>query len=734
MATDRNAGRPRLATLLFDPSPETELRLALEGLATRLRHAVEVPIVAFVVADDADAIPSVMGISVAPDADPNGVLKEVLTADGQMLGLIGDAVDTGAPVGWPRLTDHATVLSRLSHLAAAGHNAAGAQRLLNGASGVAVPLGTPNTPHLGAVALISLDPRQPAGSALTDRIEEVTPQLSLTVRNHQWRDRNRRSRLIHEAVVEGSPNGIIVTDLRERVTTVNRSASAFLGVDLSKFLGQPIRDVIEQLRPQIVDPARYTARTIALHDGHETANDEIETVAGRILERYSAPVMDTSGEPLGRVEILSDVTSHREALTEAQRLATETARLRLLEERRAQEEMALARAAHMMASALTLSDIHEHLLDQAEELSGCDAAAVLVADAHGEIQPAATRGFSEAEAEQMAVPATDSLVARVLSGRHPFICNDADAERRTGRKIPGLDHVRSFVQVPLALGERIYGVLWATSSRPRAFGARELRLLTELGRHAEAAIQNALQFEQERHIAATLQYALLPDDLPVVPGLAMAALYRAAAGSRVGGDFYGAWELPDGRVGVVVGDVSGKGAEAAGVTAMVRYMVEGMSMREPEPGRLLGDLGDLIRGRLPEASLVTVLLVVIDADRAALSWASAGHVPALVLGVAGAVTALEERGPPCGAFPGVTYDTHHASFAGGETLVLYTDGILEARREHEMFGEERLAQILAAHAGDAPRDLARVIYSAARVFSSGHIDDDVAIAVVNRTT
>jgi serine phosphatase RsbU (regulator of sigma subunit) len=470
-----------------------------------------------------------------------------------------------------------------------------------------------------------------------------------------------------------------------------------------------------------------------LHDSDETLSGEVETAAGRILERHSAPIVDTSGEPLGRVEMLIDVTPYRQALIEAQQLATEAARLRLEEERRAQEETALARAAHMMASALTLSDIHEHLLDQAAELSGSDAGAVLVVDAHGEIQPAATRRFSDDATGQMVLASDDPLVARVIAGRRPFICNDADAERRAGRSIPAPDHVQSFVQVPLALGERVYGVLWVTSRRLRAFGARELRLLSELGRHAEAAIQNALQFEQERHIAATLQYALLPDDLPVVPGLSMAALYRAAAGSRVGGDFYGAWSLPGGQIGVVVGDVSGKGAEAAGVTAMVRYMVEGMSMREPDPGRLLSDLGDLIHHRLPEASLVTVLLMVIDADRAGFSWSSAGHVPALLLDGAGVVHALEDPGPPCGAFPGTTYTNHQRPFGVAETLVLYTDGILEAHREGEQFGEERLAEIVSSHAGDPPRGLARAIYSAARVWTAGHIDDDVAIAVVNRT-
>jgi PAS domain-containing protein len=255
VATERRLTPAPLEGLLFDPSPETELRSALEALATRMRRAVDVAIVAFVVVDEIDTVPSVLGLSIAPDADPTGALFETLSADAELLGLFAEATDTAAVVNWPRLVDEPRVLDRLTQLAEAGHNAARVRRLLNGASAVAVPLGTPNTPRLGAVALISLDPRQPTDTRLVERLAEVAPRLALTVRNHQWRDRNRRSRLIHEAVVEGSPNGIIITDLRGRVTTVNQAASTILDVDLSLIVGRPLREVIEQLAPSLCTTA-----------------------------------------------------------------------------------------------------------------------------------------------------------------------------------------------------------------------------------------------------------------------------------------------------------------------------------------------------------------------------------------------------------------------------------------------------------------------------------------------
>ena len=128
----------------------------------------------------------------------------------------------------------------------------------------------------------------------------------------------------------------------------------------------------------------------------------------------------------------------------------------------------------------------------------------------------------------MAYRAGEGYVGRVVTDRRPFICNDTLVDERVSRRIVGPEGIRSFMHVPLVLGERVYGVVSVNSHHPRAFGERELRVIDELARHAASALQNALQFEQERHIAETLQQALLAEELPEVPGLELAALYQAA--------------------------------------------------------------------------------------------------------------------------------------------------------------------------------------------------------------
>ena len=423
----------------------------------------------------------------------------------------------------------------------------------------------------------------------------------------------------------------------------------------------------------------------------------------------------------------------RAALGAAQRLAEERATLLEREERRAREEMQLARAAHMMASALTRADVHEQLLEQATQLVSADKCAVLALDRRGDVFPAATRGFLDETVAHMGFEFGEGVVGRVLATRRPFICNDTERDARVSRRITRPEGIRSFMHVPLVVGERVYGLLSVNSATPRAFGERELRVVTELTRHAAVALQNALQFDQERHIAETLQQALLAEELPKVPGLEMAALYQAAAGSGVGGDLYNVWRLPHGEVGVLLGDVSGKGVEAAGVTAMVRYMTEALGQHQRSPGGLLTELNELLCPRLADGSLVTAFIAVLHPAADTLRWSSAGHPPPLVVDAEGRSRWLEDPGPPCGVFHGVGYADHVEPFRLGDLLFAYTDGLIEARRGDRQFGEDNLRGALLEALGQPPRALARSVYAAARAWSDGRIADDVAIAVVSRT-
>jgi PAS domain S-box-containing protein len=535
------------------------------------------------------------------------------------------------------------------------------------------------------------------------------------------------------AAVMSSPVGMIVTDADEVIAVVNRAACELLEVDAGDLVGRPVQEATaERLRWRFVNPdesaeALRAARTA----GDPRCPCDLETVDGRTVRVRCAPLTDAEGSPCGRVETLTDISETRAALVRATNLASERARLLEREERRAREEAALARAAHMLASALTPSDVHAHLIEQARELvPPCEKVAVLVADPRGTVTAAAQEGFRPETVARMVFRRDEGTVGRVMAGGRAFICNDTAAEPRGSSAITGPEGIRSFMHVPIVLAERAYGMIALNSSRPRAFGERELRLVGELTRHAAGALQNALQFAQERHIAGTLQRALAAGEPPPVHGLEIAALHRPATGVQVGGDICAAWRTPGGGAALLIGDVSGRGIEAAGLAVMVRHMAEALSRHHRDPGDLLTELNEMLAARLPDGSLVTLAMAVADPQGGSLTWANAGHPAPVLLRAAGPVTTLGDPGPPCGAFTGHRFPGRRTPLNAGDLLVLYTDGITEARRRGREFGEHALHELLCSLAHLPAADLPGEVVGTVQEWCEGALDDDVAVAVV----
>lgn len=712
-----------------------ELSGALDQIAERVHEVVPVDLVAVHVVDETDLDAVTHGYCVGPS--PAGqALAPLLTAEGPDPIGIGEAARrAGEPVVWPRVIAEPDEIEHLGRMADRGGPAGALHRLLLEASAVAVPIGTVHAPALGAVALLTLSRTAPLPPSAVEDLLAVAPQIALTARNAQLAARSRRNRQTLEGVISSSRLGVIVSDVRGRLSLANAAASSLLGVDLSPHVGLPMRRIIDDvLKWRFTNPEEFAARAHAIHaDPGCEATVDGETVDGLAIEYSSSPVRDAADAIVGRVEVLHDVSPARLALAEARRLAAERAQLLEREERRAHEEMALTRAAHQMASALTPAEIHEHLLDNAHALvAACEKSAVLTVDGRGIALPAATRGFSEETVKRMTFRAGEGVLGRVVTERRSFVCNDTLVDERISQRITQPEGIRSFVHVPLVLGDKVYGVVSANSSQPRAFGERELKLMSELALHAASALQNALQFEQERHIAETLQQALLAEEPPRIPGLELGTLYQPAAGSQVGGDFYSLWPLPGGRLAILVGDVSGKGVEAAGVTAMVRYMAEALSQHRTEPAELVDELNDLLCARVPDGSLVTLVHAVVDPAADELRSCCAGHPPPVILEPGSGLRTIEDQCPPCGVFPGQRYRQRVEPFRRGELLVLYTDGIIEARRGGREFGEEGLHEALLDAVGESPDRIARMVHLAARTWCGGSLTDDVAIAVVKR--
>ena len=263
--------------------------------------------------------------------------------------------------------------------------------------------------------------------------------------------------------------------------------------------------------------------------------------------------------------------------------------------------------------------------------------------------------------------------------------------------------------------ERLVGIMVDATERKRA--EEELRA----------------SHERFASLNRTLQASLLPPHLPEIYGLEVAARYRPAGhGHEVVGDFYDLFEVGDEGWGVVIGDVCGKGAEAAALTALARYTVRAAAMRERIPSRVLGMLNEAVLAADTEERFCTAVfaLVVPDGDGMACTLACGGHPLPLVLRADGTVEAIGRPGTLLGLWPELDLADEGVSLAAGDALVFYTDGALEARHGREQLGEERLRELVGQCVGLRAPEIADAVAQGVEAFELGMAGDDLAVVVL----
>lgn len=270
----------------------------------------------------------------------------------------------------------------------------------------------------------------------------------------------------------------------------------------------------------------------------------------------------------------------------------------------------------------------------------------------------------------------------------------------------------------------------AVLSRTTVFDATERRSyereLLRAKREAEEAGARASL------LAETLQRSLIPPAPPTIPGLEVAAIYRPAGpGDQVGGDFYDVFETGRGDWAVVLGDVCGKGPEAATVTALARYTLRAMAMRTRRPSRILTALNEALLLQHPERFCTVVYARVQDVrGRWRVTLGCGGHPVPIRLTAAGEAVPLGCAGTVIGVLDDPELNDVRIELHPGESMVLYTDGVTEGRSGNEFYGEERLLGLLAASAGADAAKLAETIEADVLDFQGGIPRDDVAAVVL----
>lgn len=325
----------------------------------------------------------------------------------------------------------------------------------------------------------------------------------------------------------------------------------------------------------------------------------------------------------------------------------------------------------------------------------------------------------------------DGGVGRV-AGTHVNPALAADVRRAGIGALVG--EPTDLVEAPLIARGRMLGTLTlGTGASGRRYDERDATLIRQLSWRAALAIDNARLYDAQRHIAVTLQRGILPPALPEIPGVEAAARFSPMGdGLEVGGDFYDLFAVGDAWM-AVMGDVCGKGVEAAALTSLARHGIRTISRGGSAPGEVLRELNDVIvqsRGLDTRFSTVACARLMMGAGAVVATVASAGHPLPLVVRARGDVETLGEPGMLMGPFAEIRVADRSGELRPGDALVLYTDGVTEARRAREMFGEERLRELLGRPAGRSAEEIAEAVESAVVAFHGGPLDDDLAVLVL----
>ncbi len=448
----------------------------------------------------------------------------------------------------------------------------------------------------------------------------------------------------------------------------------------------------------------------------------VQTSGGRmlgVLALSSAPPRPPLGpEQLRVTEVFAGLAA----------LALERTELLEREARRAEAEELLHQAAQRMTASLDLDTVYASIVEQAARLAEAPTALLLRLDgATPTLRCVASVGATERLVNHR-YALGEGMVGAVAAGGEPYVSRAEDRHRFLAWI--EAEGVRSFVHVPLELGPRRFGVLTVCHPEADGLDAAGLALLESLGRPAAAAIANALEFQHERRIANALTRGFIPGTPPELEGFSLGVVYEPVGHEVSGGDAFGVWRLPGGALAVLVGDVSGKGVEVAATSAMVRFFVEARTWDSHCPAEVLAQTNAILRRRLSgEVELVTAFLGVIDGG--VLRYANAGHVPPLVVvgggEVGGQPRELRTTGLPLGIEDDVAFEVRELAFPGRSLLFASTDGLVEARRGAELFGQDRVSALVAAHAALlGPQALVEHAYAAAEAFADA-LTDDVAI-------
>ncbi len=422
----------------------------------------------------------------------------------------------------------------------------------------------------------------------------------------------------------------------------------------------------------------------------------------------------------------------------------------LMKEQRTHEQAVLLVFSSQLLSGFGLQELTKLLVDEVTSMLEADACSMLLLDEDNELlEFVAASGWDSDPVElNRRIPLeAKSGPGWVIRTRQPLLVEDLLGSDPTAWSPSWLESegFRGHAIVPLVAEDRAIGALVMNNRAPRMLTEDELRLLQLMANQAAIAIETARlqvrenerrRMEQELAIGRKMQRSLLPADSPRVPGYELGVRYQAAR--EVGGDFYDFCWVPGEkrRLGLIIGDVSGKGVPAALFMAMCRTNLRAAVLSGRSPSAALQRANELILNDSQAEVFLSAIYALLDPQTGRLSYANGGHNrPLLIQGATGEILELSARGIILGEFEEVAIEEQHIELSPGDALILYTDGITEAiDADQQAFGEERLKEVLGAHAGESPEELVSAVTEALQAFigTEPNADDFTIVAIARK--
>ncbi|MFQ5892714.1 MAG: PP2C family protein-serine/threonine phosphatase [Nitrospinota bacterium] len=401
----------------------------------------------------------------------------------------------------------------------------------------------------------------------------------------------------------------------------------------------------------------------------------------------------------------------------------------------------------LITSSLDLDEVLTRAMDLSRQVMEADACSLMLLD-----KEAAELVFRIAlsdvgeQIKERRLPVGQGVAGWVAATGETALIPDAYADERFDRSYDEATgyRTRSILCVPLMVHDELIGVSQLINKLDEgAFTEDDVELFRLLNAQVAIAIENARlhahrlkqeRLEQDLAFAQAIQRSFLPQELPRGAGVAFAASCTSAL--EVGGDLYDVIEYPDGRFGVIIGDVSGKGVSAALYMARLVSEIRHLALRLEEPGAVLGVLNDQLVASAQRGMFVTLVCAVLEPATGQLAVANAGHLPPLVCPPGGGPPlALDaDVSPPLGVVAGMPYVASDHTLEAGQVVILYTDGVIEAQAaDGAFFGMTRLEELLARAAG-SPEEVCERVLEAVGTFVADHAQHDDLTLVTFGTT